>query len=118
MALTPDDRRRLIGVLSMLSSDKDGERSAAGLAATRIMTRLNLQWDAIIIDDRPVVAPQRSAPPPRPRTWRDAAMDCQERENHLTEWEAGFLRSILRRSSLTAKQATTLRSICERLGVR
>src|SRR5580700_5822325 len=57
--LSPEKRERLILVLRLLSSDRMGERAAAGAMAHRIVQSPGLDWNDVI---RPSVVPY--VPPP------------------------------------------------------
>ena len=39
----------LVAILGMLGSIHDGERAAAGLKVTELLTRLHLTWDNLIV---------------------------------------------------------------------
>lgn len=122
-AIPPDDRRRLIGTLSLLTSDKDGERSAAGLAASRIIKRLGLTWDDVVVngDDPKHQRETQHKPPPEPKPmgWRDAAEACLDRSKYLTAWEVDFLCSILASNyrTLTEKQEAVMARIWRKSGL-
>ena len=113
-ALLPaDDRRRLVGILSRLASDHDGERAAAGLLATRLLKARGLGWEQLI--DTGAVAPRREtwggAPPP-PFPWRDTAAVCRTRPDLLSLRELDFLHGLNRwTGALTGKQAAWLERI-------
>jgi hypothetical protein len=42
------DKEKLAKILGMLASDKDGERAAAGLLASRMLKASGLTWDALL----------------------------------------------------------------------
>jgi hypothetical protein len=46
--MTSELRNRLVKVLGMLGSPHDGERAAAGLLATKLLTRAGLMWDTVL----------------------------------------------------------------------
>ncbi|MCK8786742.1 hypothetical protein M0638_20430 [Roseomonas sp. NAR14] len=65
--LSPEKRERRVEVLALLASPHDGERAAAGLAATRILASAGLTWEDVIPAVGSTTRPgTRSAPPPPP----------------------------------------------------
>jgi len=57
------DAAKLARVLALLGSDHDGERASAALAAHRLMRRLGLTWQDVLMPKETAEA-QRAAPPP------------------------------------------------------
>ena len=112
-----DDRRKLVGILSRLASDHDGERAAAGLLATRLLKSRGLGWDQII--DTGVSPPrhdQWDAPPPPPFPWRVQAEMCRAQSDLLSGREVEFLTSLQRwTGALTGKQAAWLERIVAKI---
>jgi hypothetical protein len=116
--LSPDLATRLAKILGMLGSDYDGEIAAAGRRANAMIKRAGLTWDEVISSSVPI--PQ---PPQRPRRrWRTpgtpsdtAALCLQWRDEVLTDWEAGFCRSIVGRHRISAKQAGVLARIVDKV---
>lgn len=103
--LDPTSRAKLVGILGRLGSDFDGERSAAGLLASRLLKTHDLTWDDLIPPAIGRVAEQSD---------RDDQPDltlCLRHIRLLTDWEAGFIRSIASRRRLSPKQADVLRRI-------
>lgn len=110
-ALQPKLAERLSRICGMLGSDFDGERAAAGAAATRLLRDAGLSWDDLL---RPCAA--REAPP-RPTGHRARAVQAMARGALLTEWERGFLESLARQvRPLSPRQAAVLRRIEEAMG--
>ena len=118
-ALTPGERRRLVGALALLASDRAGEVAAAALAATRIVQGKALSWDALIASP---------APPPQPADLRgsvnpvvtDLDLAVRHRAN-LDEWPRQFIDGLMKRrggKSLTPKQAAKLHEIADELRAR
>jgi hypothetical protein len=66
--LDPPNRERLIRVLRLLSSDRLGERAAAGAMAHRIIATADLDWADVI---RHAVQPYTPPPPDPPDEARD-----------------------------------------------
>lgn len=58
-----NDAAKLARVLALLGSDQDGERAAAALAAHRLMHRLGLTWDDVLMA-KPEAEPARPVPLP------------------------------------------------------
>ncbi|KRA81623.1 hypothetical protein [Altererythrobacter sp. Root672] len=121
-ALPPNDHRKLVGILSRLASDAEGERAAAGPLASQVIARHGVSWTDLL--SRPATPdnekaqrraryPGRSGAPAPAELLRD-----HQREAWLllvsgfewTDWERGFL-SDLRALSFTisVKQRTKLR---------
>ena len=115
--LALDDRRKLVGILSRLASDHDGERAAAGLLATRLLKARGLGWDQIIGAALP--APHRdpwAGTPPPPFPWRNTAAMCRGRSDLLSAREMEFLNSLGRwTGALTPKQAAWLERIADKV---
>ncbi|HEY4042108.1 MAG TPA: hypothetical protein VGM32_09735 [Rhodopila sp.] len=63
--LSAQQRAKLAGILSRLSSPFEGERAAAGLLATAFVTRHNLAWSDLTDMVRP--GPQLPATPVDPQ---------------------------------------------------
>ena len=115
--LALDDRRKLVGILSRLASDYDGERAAAGLLATRLLKARGLGWDEVIgiALPSPVCNPWAGTPPP-PFPWRMQAAACRARPDLLSARELDFLNSLQRwTGALTGKQAAWLERIAAKV---
>ena len=118
-ALTPGERRRLVGALALLASDRAGEVAAAALAATRIVQGKALSWDALIASP---------APPPQPADLRGsvnpvvADLDLAVRHRHrLDEWPRQFVDGLMKRRGsrpLTLRQAAKLAEVASELRLR
>ena len=116
-ALASDDRRRLVGILSRLASNHDGERAAAGLLATRLLSARGLRWEEVIGLALP--PPRRDtwayAEPPRPG-WRDRVAACRSRPDLLSARELDFLESLRSwTGALRPKQAAWLERIAAKV---
>jgi hypothetical protein len=109
---TPDDLRKLAGIMELACrSNFDDERLAAlGLARHWFDTR-KLRWGELLTGTVAHAPP----PPPPLRGWRTVVEDLQRYQ--VNEWEAKFLDSITRWSGLTEKQANVLRKMCQKFGV-
>lgn len=143
-ALPPQIAERCAKIVSQLSSDNEGTVVAAGHAL--VSTLRGAGFGITDLSDHIAEGPRetiryierapRQEPPAYPfGAWRDASrgrsgnsahrylvVRCQNASaGRLSEWEAAFLLSIGQRLerglSLTPKQATTLKSIAQRLGV-
>jgi len=106
--LAPRDRERLVSVLNLLSSDKAGERDAAGLAACRLLRARGLGWSDV------VVLPAKSADDTVP--WRSVVEQCLA-SPHCTPWERSFLESLCGFRRLSEKQHAVLSRIAAKAGV-
>jgi len=74
------DLHRLIPVLKLLTSDKDGEVLAAAAAVNRMLTTAGTSWDEVILFE-----PMR----PRPHgTDQEMLRQAQSRGARLNSWEA------------------------------
>ena len=114
------DRYKLIKCLRMFSSNFDGEVASAARRAHELISSRKLDWDDLIIK------PGRQREEPRHdgfrHDWRRQYQQpnhtiadirrLQELENHLTSWEAEFVRSIagsiVEWGRLTEKQQAVL----------
>ena len=88
MTLSPDDRRKLIGLLGRLGSDSAGERDNAAVAIERIRVQAGFVWDEMI----GVVLPTGydvNARASSPRTGRPREWSAPERKPDLREWRKG-----------------------------
>jgi hypothetical protein len=109
--MTPDIRRKLVGVLGMLASNHDGERAAAGLLATRLLKSTGLTWDTVIPEQKLAIRPNAT----RTAGWRATVAYCRERAWQLTQWERNFLDSLLSQKSLSQKQAAVLSRVHDKV---
>lgn len=101
----------MVGILSRLASEHDGERAAAGLLATRLLKSAGMTWDQLI--GAPSAPPRNSAP-----AWRSEIEGCLKHAGLLTEWERKFLRDLLLRDVLTPRQREKASQIAEQLRER
>ena len=116
--LTAAERRRLIGALGLLASDRAGERDAAALAASRIMQGKALSWDALIAS--PALPPPQPLPYSRPSSRPNSDLEfCGRHIARLNAWETNFVVSLAQqRRGLTPGQKTKLREIAAELRSR
>jgi hypothetical protein len=108
--MTPDTRRRLVGVLGLLASDHDGERAAAGLLATRLLKSAALTWDDVI-PEHPVV---RMTDTPKSKDWWVITF-CARNTIYLSPWEQNFIRSLVGQVGLSRKQVKVVEGIATKL---
>ena len=115
--MSPDTRRRLVGVLGLLASNHDGERAAAGLLATRILKAAALSWDDLI-PEQPLVA-YRCKPAHQPNSVGDTFKAdftlCRQRSDLLNAWEWNFIDSVVHQTSLSEKQTAILHKLFARV---
>jgi hypothetical protein len=109
MSKSDDPRARLAKVLPLLSSDKQGERDAAALAAHRIMTKAGVSWDNILPTATP---PHRE---PLIGTWRTTCSELLKHQGNLRAWERGFVRDLPNFQRLSTKQRYCLNEIATRV---
>lgn len=105
VVLDPVSRAKLVGVLSMLASDFDGERASAGLLASRLLKDRGLTWDDLIT---PAISLSAE---PLDRDDRHDLTLCLRHNALLTAWEQSFVQSIASRRHLSPKQADVLHRI-------
>lgn len=119
--LAPDDRRKLVGILSRLASDHDGERAAAGLLATRMLKARGLSWEQLVGGASSTGSWRdelrcRRRPESDPQPWRSDVQRCLQRSDLMSCREREFLQSLTRwTGALTEKQAGWLGRIVEKL---
>ncbi|MCJ2052005.1 hypothetical protein [Methylobacterium sp. J-070] len=143
-ALSATLSARLAKLLPRLASDQHGEVAATAAAVTRTLKAEGRDWHDLAAHvaegPREVIRYIERAPRPEPAaypfgSWRDVGRQPRGNSAHrylvvrcqnasagrLSEWEASFLLSIGQRLErglgLTPKQASTLTTIAERLGV-
>jgi hypothetical protein len=109
--LSPSEQRKLVGILSRLASEHDGERAAAGLLATRLLKSAGVTWDQVV--GVPAARPRLSAP-----AWRSEIEACLKHAGLLTQWERRFLRDLLSRGVLSTRQHEKVRQIAQQLRER
>lgn len=107
--LSPADRTRLIGILGRLGSDYDGERSAAGLLASRLLRARGVTWDDLL-----GIKPQREAPRHN-QACNQGLGFCLRHVERLTEWEQQFCKSVATRSRLSPKRNEIIGKIVVKL---
>ena len=102
------ERTRLAKLLSLLGSDKAGERDAAGLAAHRLLQRHQLTWADLLA--RPPVKRE-----PFIGTWRTTCAELAARRGLLRPWERKFVEDLPAFPRLSSKQRYVLKAIAERV---
>ncbi|WP_043833045.1 hypothetical protein [Muricoccus aerilatus] len=77
-----NDAAKLARVLALLGSEHDGERASAALAAHRLMHRLGLTWQDVLM---PKATPEPHAPPPPDmlRAAESRLRQCQRENDDL-----------------------------------
>ena len=118
-ALSPADRSKLAAILGMLGSDHAGERSAAALAADKLVRGKGLTWrDLLLATSAETPPPRRPATPPRrpPTPMFKAEIDeCLRNSAKLTTWETGFISDLLHRPHATQRQLEVLEQILRKV---
>ncbi len=123
LGLSSVERRRLCGLLGMLSSNHDGERAAAGYMAARMLQDRGLQWDDVL---QPVQtsfclpSPMRTDRPPTTSSSSYAPWINYLLSNSalLTDWERSLVISAATRDRLTEKQVAALSKTYRRVVAR
>jgi hypothetical protein len=112
--LTPAERTRLVGILGMLGSAHDGERSAAAALASRMVRDRGLTWDVLILGGG---RQDGGASPDGPGTgWRTILAFCQRHQAALSHWEAHFTCDLRNRRTMpTPRQVAKLHQIADAL---
>jgi hypothetical protein len=87
--MTTDTRRQLAAVLGMLGSDYDAEVAVAARTAERIRKQTGQTWHQVI---KPPTSLRAIAPPV---SIRQQIMLCWNHRDRLTEWETGFIWSLM-----------------------
>ncbi len=110
IALSNPDRTKLVAILGMLASDFPGERSAAGLLASRMLRDRGLQWSDLIAE------PETSWS--RDYVSAEWHADLAFAHRHVllsSMWERQFICSIAGRDGLSIKQRKCLARIADAL---
>lgn len=126
-ALPPEDHRKLVGILGRLASDADGERAAAGILATQLISRHGVGWADLLAPaafsnnpadpkaHRRAMYPDRAGPPVRAKPTREHQRIALRLLWSATEWserETEFLSSMTeRRDKLTDRQSAWLHDL-------
>lgn len=114
VALSPDDRRRLAGVLARLSSNHAGERDAAALLASRIVRDRDVTWLDVLRADLPAHTPAAANPHHNAPSGSDLALSLRH-IGRLNGWEQQFVRSLATVMRRTPGQARKLAEIADAL---
>lgn len=114
MALSPDDRRRLAGVLARLASDHAGEREAAALLATRLVKDRDVTWLDVLQPDPLGHKPGAADPWHNADPGSDLGL-CQRHAGRLNAWEQEFVWSVARARRRTPSQSRKLAEIADAL---
>lgn len=122
-ALSPDVRMKLARVLGLLGSNHPGERDAAGLAADRIVRGAGLSWEDLLgpaprPSSRPAYRSSPGSSPASETAFRTDVQMCLRHCRALTDWERGFLATVVRRFTVSEAQASKMRQIADRLRMR
>lgn len=135
--LTPTQRARLVKICGRLGSDHDGERAAAALLASRLLTEAGLDWERVLqtpasdpfrtpIEDHDFMAEMRAAreraarnPWGRPGQHPDLRF-LWENSDYLTGDERVALSQKVNaaRSDLTPRQAKLVAFLLEQVKLR
>jgi hypothetical protein len=108
-ALAAQDRAKLAKLLHKLGSDHVGERTAAGLAAARLVKQSGLSWRQIL------TPPAVEKKLPELGTWRATVAECLAQPGAIYPWEAGFLRDLPGFRRLSTKQRYCLKTVADRV---
>ena len=116
--ILPDrDRRRLVSVVGLLASDKDGEVVAAARAAYRLLQPHGVTVAQLVEAALPS-SPWRDAPKPQPMRTdaRRLALLRLSMTEYLNAWELAFCRDLARGyGPLSPRQAAKLRTIKQKI---
>lgn len=116
--LKGSDLSVFVKIAGLLSSDFEGERAAAAKKATEFLKARGLTW-AEVLQPPPAAARAPEPPPYQPSDFMSEAirlrLQCAQWQHLLTEWEAGFIRSLAHRRRITEKQMAVLRDIAAKL---
>ena len=103
------DRAKLAKVLTLLGSDKAGERDAAALAAHRMLQQRGVTWADVM--NPPAVEKAL----PELGAWRKTCAELMKRSESLRPWERGFIQDLPKFHRLSVKQRYVLKEISERV---
>ena len=107
-ALPAAQRAKLVKVLALLDSPREGERDAAALAAARLVQAAGLSWAQIL-----------AAPPvkrePLFSTWRATCAELARRPGDLRPWERKFIADLPAFPRISTKQRYILGEIADRV---
>lgn len=116
---TPAERTRLVGILGMLGSAHDGERSAAAALASRMVRDRGITWEALILGGGDRQGGAWAGEAGTGSGWRSVLAFCQRHQAALSAWEARFTCDLRdRRTTPTPKQIAKLRQIADTLRLR
>ena len=93
-----NDAAKLARVLALLGSDHDGERASAALAAHRLMHRLGLTWDDVLMPKAEADPAQAVPPPPDLLSAAESRLRQCQRENDDLRRHISLLRRRLEAS--------------------
>lgn len=112
--ILPQLADRLAKLLGMLGSDHAGERASAGAKADKAIRAAGLTWrDVIIGSAHNQEMPNYSEI--HGWHWRIRAEWALEQDDFLTDWEIGFLTSLLDQNRLTRRQYACLAGISNKI---
>ena len=120
MGLSPDDRRRLAGVLARLASDHAGEREAAALLATRLVKDRHVTWLDVLQPDPLGYKPGAADPGHNAGPGTDLAL-CLRHVAQLTPWERHFVQcvgALLRRSPNQSRKLAEIADALRKNGAK
>lgn len=119
-SMNPTVRRKLVGILGLLSSDHAGERAAAGLLATRLLRTAGITWSDVIPEKSDQAGP--ASVPSRSRSslidWLADLAVCQRNIAALSAWEQNFVRCLAAITTPSRKQRASMREIADGLRAR
>jgi hypothetical protein len=107
-AIPATTRTKLAKLLGLLSSDHQGERDAAALAAARLVKATGLSWAQIITP-----APVKREP--LFSTWRATCAELAKRPGDLRPWERKFVVDLPGFQRISTKQRYVLKEIADRV---
>ena len=103
----PDDRLiKICKCLSLLASDRDGERLAAADAAVRLLKEHKLTWEEIILDKKTTAVGG---------TVEERIGTILAHLEALSDWEKGFIRDVNGRAVFSKKQREVLSRIFKKI---
>jgi hypothetical protein len=107
-ALPAADRSRLVKVLALLDSPREGERDAAALAAARLLKAAGVSWAQIL-------APAPVKREPLFSTWRTTCAELAQRPGDLRAWERKFVADLPGFPRISTRQRYVLKEIADRV---
>lgn len=108
--------RKLQNILARTASPFDGEALTAARLANDVLKKQGLTWpDLFASEDDPLKAEPHWRDLGEKASWRDMCAWAMSMPRYVTDWERGFLESLMRFAQPSQKQRETLVRIVENI---